>query len=157
VCGDREPTAADYSALAYARAVIQETMRLYPPIWMLIRVAARLDTIDGKEIHPGDRVALFAYGAHHSPKYWENPEDFVPERWMGDAAKKRIPYTYLPFGGGKRSCIGGAMSQVENTLALSILLRRFRPEYVGTEPPGINATVTLTPKGGLPFKIRALS
>jgi cytochrome P450 len=157
VCGDREPTAADYSALAYTRAVIQETMRLYPPIWMLIRVAAKADTIDGKEIRPGDRVALFAYGAHHNPKFWENPEDFLPERWMGDAAKKRIPYTYLPFGGGKRSCIGGAMSQVENTLALSILLRRFRPEYVGTEPPGISATVTLTPKGGLPFKIRALS
>ena len=157
VCGDREPTAADYSALAYTRAVVQETMRLYPPIWMLIRVAASPDMIDGKEIRPGDRVALFAYGVHHSPKFWENPEAFVPERWMGDAAKKRIPYTYLPFGGGKRSCIGGAMSQVENTLALSILLRRFRPEYVGVEPPGINATVTLTPKGGLPFKIRALS
>jgi cytochrome P450 len=157
VCGDREPTAADYSALAYTRAVIQETMRLYPPIWMLIRVAARHDEIDGKEIRPGDRVALFAYGAHHNPKYWDNPEAFMPERWMGDAAKKRIPYTYLPFGGGKRSCIGGAMSQVENTLALSILLRRFQPEYVGMEPPGINATVTLTPKGGLPFKIRTLS
>jgi cytochrome P450 len=157
VCGDREPTAADYSALAYTRAVIQETMRLYPPIWMLIRVAAKADEIDGKQIRPGDRVALFAYGTHHNPKYWDSPEAFVPERWMGDAAKKRIPYTYLPFGGGKRSCIGGAMSQVENTLALSILLRRFRPEYVGTEPPGINATVTLTPKGGLPFKIRALS
>jgi cytochrome P450 len=62
-------------------------------------------------------------------------------------AKKRVPFTYLPFGGGKRSCIGGAMSQVENVLALPILLRRFRPEYVGPEPPGINATVTLTPKG----------
>ena len=68
-----------------------------------------------------------------------------------------MKYTYLPFGGGKRSCIGGAMSQVENTLALSLLLRRFRPEYVGTEPAGINATVTLTPKGGLKFKIRELS
>jgi cytochrome P450 len=159
VCGDREPTAADYSALAYTRAVIQETMRLYPPIWMLIRVAAAPDTIDGKEIRPGDRVALFAYGAHHNPKYWEAPEEFRPERWMADGGKKRTPapYTYLPFGGGKRSCIGGAMSQVENTLALSILLRRFRPEYVGTEPPGINATVTLTPKGGLPFQIRELS
>jgi cytochrome P450 len=158
VCGDREPTAADYSALAYTRAVIQETMRLYPPIWMLIRVAAAPDTIDGKEIRPGDRVALFAYGAHHNPKYWEAPEEFRPERWMADGGKKRTPapYTYLPFGGGKRSCIGGAMSQVENTLALSILLRRFRPEYVGTEPPGINATVTLTPKGGLPFRIREL-
>src|SRR5919108_676479 len=78
------------------------------------------------------------------------------EHWRGDAARKRVKYSYLPFGAGKRSCIGGAMSQVENTLALSILLRRFRPEYVGPEPPGINATVTLTPKGGLPFKIREL-
>ena len=157
VCGDREPTAADYSALAYTRAVIQETMRLYPPIWMLLRQAAKDDVIEGKEIRAGDKVALFAYGAHHNLKYWENPESFSPERWLGDAAKKRKPYTYLPFGGGKRACIGGAMSQVENTLALSILLRRFRPEYVGTEPPGINATVTLTPKGGLSFRIKELS
>jgi cytochrome P450 len=155
--GDREPAAADYSALAYTRAVIQETMRLYPPIWMLIRVAAKPDVIEDKEIRVGDRIALFSYGAHHSPKYWQDPEAFIPERWLGDAAKKRIPYTYLPFGGGKRSCIGGAMSQVENVLALSILLRRFRPEYVGPEPPGINATVTLTPTGGLPFRIRELS
>jgi cytochrome P450 len=155
--GDREPTANDYAALAYTRAVIQETMRLYPPIWGLIRVAAKPDTIEGKEIRAGDRVVLFAYGAHHNATYWPEPEAFMPERWLGDAAKKRIPYTYLPFGGGKRSCIGGAMSQVENTLALSMLLRRFRPEYVGAEPPGINATVTLTPKGGLMFKIRELS
>ena len=68
---------------------------------------------------------------------------------MGGAAKKQVKYSYLPFGAGKRSCIGGAMSQVENTLALSLLLRRFRPEYVGNDPAGINATVTLTPKGGL--------
>jgi cytochrome P450 len=157
VLGDREPTAADYSALAYTRAVIQETMRLYPPIWGLIRVATEPDTIGGKEIRPGDRIVMFAYGVHHSKTHWDEPEEFRPERWLGDAAKKRKPYTYLPFGGGKRSCIGGAMSQVENTLALSILLRRFRPEYVGVEPPGIHATVTLCPKGGLPFRIHELS
>ena len=154
VYGDREPTAADYSGLAYTRAVIQETMRLYPPIWGLVRIAAKPDIIDGHEIRVGDRVALFAYGAHHSPKYWEEPEAFRPERFMGEAAKKRKPYTYIPFGGGKRSCIGGAMSQVENTLALSMLLRRFRPEYIGPDPAGIDATVTLTPKGGLKFRIR---
>ena len=159
----REPTAGDYSALAYTRAVIQETMRMYPPIWGLIRIAAKDDVIGDKQIKAGDRVALFAYGAHHSPKYWEEPEAYRPERFMGEAAKKRKPYTYIPFGGGKRSCIGGAMSQVENTLALSMLLRRFRPEYVGNgfapadEHPGINATVTLTPRGGLNFRIRELS
>ncbi len=156
VYGDREPTAADYSALAYTRAVVQETMRLYPPIWGLIRVASKPDVIAGKEIKPGDRVVLFAYGAHHNPKFWDEPEAFRPERWMAGAAKKQVKYSYLPFGGGKRSCIGGAMSQVENTLALSLLLRRFRPEYVGPNPAGINATVTLTPKGGLHFKIREL-
>jgi cytochrome P450 len=156
VYGDREPTAADYGSLVYTRAVIQETMRLYPPIWGLIRVATKEDEIGGKAIKIGDRVVLFAYGTHHSAKYWEEPETFKPERFMGDAAKKRKPYTYIPFGGGKRSCIGGAMSQVENTLALSILLRRFRLEYTGAEPPGINATVTLTPKGGLHFKVHEL-
>jgi cytochrome P450 len=157
VYGDREPAAADYSALAYTRAVIQETMRIYPPVWGLIRVATEPDVIGGKEINPGDRVVLFSYGAHHNPKFWEDPETFKPERWMGGAAKKQVKYSYIPFGAGKRSCIGGAMSQVENTLALSLLLRRFRPEYVGPNPAGINATVTLTPKGGLPFKIRELS
>ena len=157
VYGDRAPTAADYSGLAYTRAVIQETMRLYPPIWGLIRVAVEPDEIGGIEIKPGDRVTLFAYGAHHNPKFWEAPEEFRPERWLAGNAKKQVKYSYLPFGAGKRSCIGGAMSQVENTLALSILLRRFRPEYVGTNPAGLNATVTLTPKGGLPFRIRELS
>ena len=156
VYGDRDPTAADYGALVYTRAVIQETMRVYPPIWGLIRVASKPDVIGGKEIKVNDRVVLFAYGTHHSAKYWENPEEFLPERFMGDAAKKRKPYTYIPLGGGKRSCIGGAMSQVENTLALSFLLRRFRLEYTGIEPPGINATVTLTPRGGLPFKVHEL-
>jgi cytochrome P450 len=163
IYGDREPTAADYGSMVYTRAVIQETMRMYPPIWGLIRVANKPDVIDGKEIKVGDRIVLFAYGTHHSPKYWEEPEAFRPERFMGDAAKKRKPYTYIPLGGGKRSCIGGAMSQVENTLALSMLLRRFRLEYVGNggitpvdQHPGISATVTLTPRGGLHFRVREL-
>ncbi len=156
VYGDREPTAADYSALQYTRAVIQETMRLYPPVWSLIRIAKEADVIAGKEINPGDRIVLFGYGAHHNPKFWKDPETFLPERWM-DKTHKQVKYSYLPFGAGKRSCIGGAMSQVENTLALSILLRRFRPEYVGLQPPGINATVTLTPRGGLLFRVRELS
>ena len=156
ILGDREPTLADYGSLAYTRAVIQETMRLYPPIWGLARVAAKEDVIGERNIRVGDRIVLFAYGTHHSPRFWEDPETFKPERFMGEAAKKRRPYTYIPFGGGKRSCIGGAMSQVENTLAMSILLRHYEPQYVGPDPAPINATVTLTPKGGLHFRIRKL-
>jgi cytochrome P450 len=157
VYGDREPTAADYGSMVYTRAVIQETMRFYPPIWGLIRVATKDDVISGQKIFAGDRIVLFAWGAHHSAKHWDEPESFKPERFMGEAAKKRKPYVYIPFGGGKRSCIGGAMSQVENTLALSMLLQRFQPDYVGADgkggTPGVNATVTLTPRGGLHFKV----
>ena len=157
VCGDRDPTADDYTALQYTRSVIQETMRIYPPIWGLIRTADGPDEIAGKEIKKGDRVVLFSYGVQHDPRYWDEPSEFRPERWTDPAAKKRVKYSYMPFGAGRRSCPGGAMSQIENTLALSLLLRRFRPEYVGLEPPGINPTVTLTPRGGLLFKIHELN
>src|SRR3990172_13333773 len=72
---------------------------------LLSMIEAKAATIGGKEGQPGDRVVMFAYGAHHNAKYWEAPEEFRPERFMDEAAKKRKPYTYLPFGGGKRSCI----------------------------------------------------
>jgi cytochrome P450 len=100
---------------------------------------------------------ILSYIAHHNPKYWDDPEKFDPERFAPERAKKRVKYSYLPFAAGKRSCIGGALSQIENTLALVQLLRRFTPEYVGPVPAKIHATVTLSPKGGLPFRIRELS
>jgi cytochrome P450 len=100
---------------------------------------------------------ICTYVMHHSPKYWDEPEKFDPERFAPERAKKRVKYSYLPFAAGKRACIGGALSQIENTLALVQLLRRFTPEYAGPVPAKIHATVTLCPKGGLPFRIRALS
>ena len=156
--GDRMPTWEDIHSLAYTRAVIQETMRLYPPIWSFIRTAVAEDEIAGHKVKPGDKMVMCAYIVHHHPKYWTDPEHFDPSRFSPENVTKRAKYSYLPFGAGKRSCIGGALSLVENTLALTQLLRRFRPEYVGEGPAGISATVTLTPeKGRLPFRIRALS
>ena len=111
--------------------VIQETMRLFPPIWALIRIAAEDDEIEGHKIKAGDKVVILAYVMHHSPKYWEEPEKFDPERFAPERSKKRVKYSYLPFAAGKRACIGGALSQIENTLALVQLLRRFTPEYAG--------------------------
>ncbi len=157
VCGDREPNWDEVQQLAYTRQVIQETMRLYPPIWALIRVAAGDDVIDGHEIHAGDKIVMGVYLAHHSPKYWTDPETFQPERFAPERMKKRVKYSYLPFAAGKRACIGGALSQIENTLALVTLLRRFNPEYVGPVPAKIQSTVTLCPQGGLPFRIRELN
>ena len=105
---------------------------------------------------------LVAVGVHSQIRVERNdPADFRfrvdPERFAPERAKKRVKYSYLPFAAGKRSCIGGALSQIENTLALVQLLRRFTPEYAGPVPAKIHATVTLCPKGGLPFRIRELS
>jgi cytochrome P450 len=156
--GDRVPTWEDIHGLAYTRSVIQETMRLYPPIWSFIRQAVAEDEIAGHTVKPGDKMVMCAYIAHHHPKYWKDPDNFDPDRFSPENATKRAKYSYLPFGAGRRSCIGGALSLVENTLALTQLLRRFRPEYLGQIPAGISATVTLTPeKGTLPFRIRPLS
>jgi len=156
VC-ERDPEWNEVQHLTYTRMVIQETMRLFPPIWALIRIAAGDDEIGGRQIKAGDKVVILAYVMHHSPNFWEEPEKFEPERFAPERAKKRTKYTYLPFAAGKRSCIGGALSQIENTLALVQLLRRFTPEYVGPVPAKIHATVTLCPKGGLPFRIHPLS
>jgi cytochrome P450 len=99
-----------------------------------------------------DRAVL---AAHHSPLYWDSPEAFDPGRFAPGNEKKRHPYSYLPFGAGKRACIGGALSLVENTLALSQLLRRFQPEYLGEVPLRTAASVTLTPADGrMPFRIK---
>jgi len=136
--------------------VIQETMRLYPPIWALMRTAGEEDEISGQKIHKGDTIIMCTYAVHHSSKYWTDPETFDPMRFAPDRMKKRVKYSYLPFAAGKRACIGGALSQIENMLALVQMLRRFRVEYVGDIPAKISPTVTLTPKN-LPFRIHELS
>ena len=154
VCGvGQEPNWEQAQQLSYTKMVIQETMRVFPPIWGLIREAAAEDEIDGVKIHTGDTIVLCAYSVHHSDKFWSDPEEFRPERFSPERMKARTKYSYLPFGAGRRSCIGGALSQLENALALAMLLRRFDPQYVGEVPARIAPTVTLTPRS-LPFVIR---
>jgi len=154
VFGDREPGLPDYLKLTYTRNVIQETMRMYPPIWSLARKAEAGDVIGGHDIEAGDTIVLGTYVVHHNPRYWDHPDRFDPDRFASDRAKGRAPYSYLPFGGGKRACIGSAMSQIEAALALSLFLRDFEFEYAREEPPRVSLTVTLSPKQGLPLRVR---
>ncbi len=154
VIGDKaEPTWDDLLKMSYTRSVIQETMRMYPPAWALIREAQEEDEIDGHKIMPGDKVVACCYAVHMNEEYWPEPEKFKPERFAKDQMKKRVKYSYMPFGAGKRACIGGQLAMIENTMALAQLMRRFEPEYVGVNPVPFNITVTLTPKGGLNFKL----
>lgn len=157
VYGDREPTYDDVQRLTYTRSVMLETLRLYPPAWALIRTALGKDQIADYLIAPGDKIVLSPYVVHHNPKYWKDPESFRPERFAPGSVKNRVKYSYLPFGAGKRYCLGGQLSQLEIVLALTLLLRRFRPEYLGDGPAKIDLTVTLVPKGGLPFRLHQIS
>jgi len=157
VYGEQEPDWEDIQELTYTRSVVLETLRLYPPVWSLIRSTVAEDEIAGHRIMPGDRIVMSTYVLHHNPKYWSEPETFRPERFEPGAIKNHVKYSYLPFGGGKRVCVGGQMAQLEVVLALTMLLRRFRPEYLGDVPVKIDATVTLVPKGGLAFRFHELS
>jgi enediyne biosynthesis protein E7 len=157
VYGNREPDADDLDKLTYTRSVILETLRLYPPAWAFIRSAVADDVIGGHKIKAGDRVVVLPYLIHHSEKYWDNPEEFRPDRFEPGSMKKRVKYSYVPFGAGKRFCVGGQMAQMEAALALSQLVRRFRVEYAGDAPPQIAPSVTLMPKGGLKFRLYELS
>src|SRR5262249_20082124 len=130
------------------------TVRMYPPIWSLARRAEANDVIRGHQVEAGDTIVLCPYVTHHDPRHWDEPARFDPDRFNADRTRSRAPYSYLPFGGGKRACIGAAMSQVENVLALSLFVQQFELDYVGRGPVEINPTVTLSPKGGLPFRIR---
>jgi hypothetical protein len=127
--------------LSYRRNVIQETMRMYPPIWSLARKPEAGDVIGGHEIKARDTIVRGTYVADHNPRFWDHPERFDPDRFAVERAKGRAPYSYLPSGGGKRPCIGSSMSQIEAA---------FEFEYARDQAPRISLTVTLSPKQGLP-------
>jgi cytochrome P450 len=146
VIGDREPTLADYSALLYARQVIDETLRLYPPAWVITRRALEPDVLAGVPIPAGALVILSTYALHRHPAVWPDPERFDPDRFAGP---DRGRPGYLPFGAGPRMCLGRDFALVEAVLLLSTLAGRFalsrRPGQVVRPDP----LVTVRPRGGL--------
>lgn len=123
VLGDTPPTYEALAQMPYLKQVLNESLRLYPPIHLGSRVAAQNLEFDGYEIPAGMRILYSIYLTQRHPAYWENPDQFDPERFNAD---RRIePYTFLPFGGGPRNCIGAAFAQVESKVVLARLLQRF--------------------------------
>ena len=138
----RTPGVEDVPKLEYARAVIAESMRLYPPAWTIGRRAIEPHTINGHAIQPGSLVIVSQWVAHRDPRWWLAPERFNPERW---AAKfERPKYAYFPFGGGSRICIGESFAWTEAILLLATIAQRWRFE-AGTEPV-MEPRITLRPK-----------
>lgn len=147
VVGDRDPDAADVDSLVWTQAVVSEAMRLYPPAWTIERDAVAADSVAGVEVSAGDTVIISPYLLHRHPEFWPNPEGFDPRRFLADEAPSRPRYAFLPFGGGRRICVGAGLAQLEATLALATLTQSARLDLVPGAPVRARADVTLHARG----------
>lgn len=147
VLGDRDPQASDVDDLVWTQAVVSETMRLYPPAWTVERDANEDDNIAGIAVKAGNTVALPAYLLHRNPEFWPNPEGFDPRRFLPENAANRPRHAFMPFGGGRRICVGAGLAQLEATLALAVLAQTVRVDLLPTASLRARADVTLHPSG----------
>lgn len=125
----KAPGFADVAKLKYAQMVFQESMRLYPPVWILTRRAIADDVVGGYYVPAGSVIALSPYVTHRHSRFWENPEAFIPERFA-DCAQQRPRYSFFPFGGGPRQCVGHAFAQMEAALIIAMVAQRYRLHLV---------------------------
>ena len=156
VLGDRFPTREDVDRLPYARQVVAESMRLYPPAWGIGRQAAEAVEIGGYTVPEGGVVLISQWVVHRDGRWWPDPERFDPDRWangIGGSAE-RPKWSYFPFGGGSRSCIGEAFAWMEAVLVLATIAREWRVEAAGARHPELQPTITLRPKGALNVRVR---
>ncbi len=128
--GDRIPTSQDLPKLQYARMVFEESMRLYPPAWILGRKALADDEIGGYWIPANAVIAISPYVVHRHPGFWEDPEVFDPERFSPEQTARRHRFAYIPFGAGPRQCIGNNLAMLEAQLIITMVARTFTLQLV---------------------------
>ncbi len=146
------PTLEDYSKLTYTRKVFSESMRLYPPAWMLERRALNDCEIGGYKVKKGTMVMMSQFLMHRDPRWWENPETFDPERWNPDKVAERPKFAYFPFGAGTRICIGEQFAWMEGILLIAAISRKWKFEHDPTHQVAMDPLVTLRPKYGMRMK-----
>jgi cytochrome P450 len=151
----RTPAYEDLVKFKYTRTVIEEAMRLYPPVWALSRTAVKADSIGGYHIAAGSEILIFPYVTHRHPKWWPEPESFCPERFAPENSASRPKYAYLPFGAGPRTCVGLNFAVTEILVVLTLLLQRFRLE-LAIDPAAVRVepSVTLRPDPGVVIRLQ---
>jgi cytochrome P450 len=143
VCGERLPEAEDYGRLKYVERVYAESMRLYPPAWVVARTATEAYMMGGKLMIPkGAHLIASQLVVHHDERWWPEPMRFDPERFTEAGKAGRPKFAYFPFGGGARYCIGEGFAWMEGVLMLATVLQGWRLRL----PEGAGEELALTPK-----------
>lgn len=149
VLGRRRPTVGDLRDLPWTTACFQEAMRVFPPAWVIPRQCVKEDVIDGHRIPKGATVMIPVHAIHHDERHWPDPEIFDPSRFLAENAKGRHRSAYLPFGGGRRVCIGSSFALMEATLITAMMSQSFVYDLVPGHPVEPEATLTLRPRNGM--------
>lgn len=153
VLGERTPTMDDVPALGYVRAVLSETMRLYPPVWITARRATQRVTVGGYALERGDIAIVSQYVTHRDPRFWPHAERFMPQRFLDGSTRER--FAYFPFGGGTRTCVGEAFAWAEGILVIATIAQRVHLESVGDADVATLPLVTLRPRSAIRARVRA--
>ncbi|MDJ0632748.1 MAG: cytochrome P450 [Xenococcaceae cyanobacterium MO_188.B29] len=157
VLEERLPTINDLPKLCYTEMVLKESMRLYPPAWIVGRELTRDCTIGDYYLARGTTIYLSQWVVHRDPRFFANPEQFLPERWE-DNLEQRLPRcAYFPFGAGPRVCIGKAFSMMEATLILAMVAQKFRLTLIPDQSIELLPSITLRPKHGVKMMFKEIS
>jgi len=151
VVGDRVPAVADLPKLPFANMILQESLRVYPPVWVIPRDAIHDDEIVGYRIRAGSTILLCPYITHRHPDFWENPEAFDPDRFLPARSTGRPRLAYFPFGGGPRLCMGVDMAMMEMLLIMVMVAQRHRIHLVSCHREEPDCVLDMIPR----YRVRA--
>ena len=154
VVGDDRPGMEHVRELDYLEWVIQESMRLYPPVYVMFREPTEDVTLSGYPIDRGQTLMLPQWGVHRSERFYDDPETFDPERWKPERAKERPRFAYFPFGGGPRHCIGKHLAMLEAQLIVATTAQQYELEFLGETPLELMPSLTAHPRQEMSMQVR---
>jgi cytochrome P450 len=150
---NRTPTVNDISKLKFTDKVLRESMRLYPPVWSIGRYVDNDYTLGKYTIPAGSTIIMSQYVMHHDPRYYNEPERFDPARWSTEAKSSLPRFSYFPFGGGIRACIGESFAWMEGILILATIVRQWKMLLVPGQRVELDPAITLRPRYGMKMKL----
>jgi len=155
VLGKRAPSYADIESLVYTKNVVQEAMRIFPPLYLLPRVAKEATEIGGYQVDAGAEVLLWIYFMHHDPRWFPRPSEFRPDRFLPSSGEYNHPQAFLPFGAGPRACIGSRFAMMEAVLLLAAIAQRFRIRLSPGQNVRLNPRVTMGPSAPIMVRLES--